>query len=100
MGLESIQQVGLSKGLEIGILVGEFFQAVIQLDGLADMILGGGKIAPLGRIAAEVEMDEGILGVKAGGIGKNLGGGLDRITPALGESPGNEPSGFIRVGRG
>ena len=92
--------MGLAERFEIGILVGEFFKVMIQFDGLADVALGGGQIAPLGRIATEVEMDKGILGVKAGGIGQDLGGRLDRVAAAFGEGPGDEPARLVRVGRG
>jgi len=55
--------VGLAEGFKVGILVGEFFKVVIELDGAADISLGGGEVSPLGGVAAEVELNEGIFGV-------------------------------------
>jgi len=58
--------VSLAKGFKIGILVSEFFKVVIELDGAADVSLGGGEVTSLGGIAAEVELNEGVFGVEAG----------------------------------
>ena len=55
--------MSLAKGFKIGILVSEFFKVVIELDGAADVSLGGGEVSPLGGVAAEVELNEGIFGV-------------------------------------
>ena len=57
-------EVGLAEGFEIGVFVGQLFQAVVEFDGPADVGVGGGEIAPLGGITAEIELDEGVLGVK------------------------------------
>ena len=56
----------MAKGFKIGILVSEFFKVVIELDGAADVSLGGGEVTSLGGIAAEVELNEGVVGVEAG----------------------------------
>ncbi len=58
--------MSLAKGFKIGILVSEFFKVVIELDGAADVSLGGGEVTSLGGIAAEVELNEGVFGVEAG----------------------------------
>ena len=55
--------MSLAKGFKIGILVSEFFKVVIELDGAADVSLGGGEVTSLGGIAAEVELNEGVFGV-------------------------------------
>ena len=57
--------MSLAKGFKIGILVSEFFKVVIELDGAADVSLGGGEVTSLGGVAAEVELNEGIFGVEA-----------------------------------
>ena len=87
----------MAEGFEIGILVGEFFEVVVQFDGSADVGLGGGEISPLGGIATEVKLNEGICGVEAGGIGQNFGCGFDRIASSFGKSPGNKPAGLVGV---
>jgi len=56
----------LAKGFKIGILVSEFFKVVIELDGAANVSLGGGEVTSLGGVAAEVELNEGVFGVEAG----------------------------------
>lgn len=56
----------MAKGFKIGILVSEFFKVVIELDGAADVSLGGGEVTSLGGVAAEVELNEGVFGVEAG----------------------------------
>jgi len=58
--------VSLAKGFKIGILVSEFFKVVIELDGAANVSLGGGEVTSLGGVAAEVELNEGVFGVEAG----------------------------------
>lgn len=58
--------MSLAKGFKIGILVSEFFKVVIELDGAADVSLGGGEVTSLGGVAAEVELNEGVFGVEAG----------------------------------
>ncbi len=58
--------MSLAKGFKIGILVSEFFKVVIELDGAANVSLGGGEVTSLGGIAAEVELNEGVFGVEAG----------------------------------
>ncbi len=92
--------MGLAEGFQIGILVGEFFEVVIEFDGPAHVGLGGGEVPPLGGVAAEVELDEGVRGVKAGGIGENFGRGLDRIAPSFGKGPRDKPAGLVGVRSG
>ncbi len=58
--------MSLAKGFKIGILVSKFFKVVIELDGAADVSLGGGEVTSLGGVAAEVELNEGVFGVEAG----------------------------------
>ncbi len=58
--------MSLAKGFKIGILVSEFFKVVIELDGAANVSLGGGEVTSLGGVAAEVELNEGVFGVEAG----------------------------------
>ena len=77
--------------------MGEFFEVVIELDRAANVGLCGGEVPPLGRVAAKVELDEGISGVEAGGIGENFGGGLEGVASTFGESPSDEPAGFVGV---
>ena len=89
--------MGLAEGFEIGILVGEFFEVVVEFDRPADVGLCGGEISPLGGIATEIELDEGICGVEAGGIGQNFGCGFDRIASSFGKGPGNKPAGLVGV---
>lgn len=48
----SVDQVGLAKRFKIRILMGQFFQIVIQFDGSPHVGLGGGEVAPLGRVTA------------------------------------------------
>ena len=55
--------MGLAEGFKVGILVGEFFKVVIELDGSADVSLGSGEVSPLGGVATEVELNEGVFGV-------------------------------------
>ena len=62
----------LAEGFEIGILVGEFFEVVVKLDGSADVGLGDGEVSPLGGVAAEIELDEGILRMEVGRISQNF----------------------------
>ena len=64
--------MGLAEGFKVGILVGEFFKVVIELDGAADVSLGGGEVTSLGGIAAEVELNEGVFGVEAGCVGEDF----------------------------
>lgn len=77
--------------------MGEFFEVMIELDRAANVGLCGGEVSPLGRVAAKVELDEGISGVEAGGIGENFGGGLEGVASTFGESPSDEPAGFVGV---
>ena len=93
-------EVGLAEGFEVGVFVGQLFQAVVEFDGPADVGVGGGEIAPLGGITAEIELDEGVLGVKGGGLREDFGGGIQGIAAAFGEGPGDEPAGLIGVGCG
>ena len=62
----------LAEGLKVGILVGKFFEVVIEFDSAPDISLGGGQISPLSSVATEVKLDEGIFGMEVGGIGKNF----------------------------
>ena len=87
----------MAEGFEIGILVGEFFEVVVEFDRPADVGLGGGEVSPLGGIATEVELDEGICGVEAGSIGQNFGCGFDGIASSFGKGPGNKPAGLVGV---
>ena len=87
----------MAEGFEIGILVGEFFEVVVEFDRPADVGLGGGEVSPLGGIATEVELDEGICGVEAGSIGQNFGCGFDRIASSFRKGPGDEPTGLVGV---
>ena len=77
--------------------MGEFFEVVIEFDGAANVGLCGGEIPPLGSVTTEVELDEGVFGVEAGGIGENFGGGLEGVASTFGESPSDEPAGFVGV---
>jgi len=92
--------VRLAEGLKVGILVGKFFEVVVELDRPADISLCGGEVSPLGGIATEVELDEGIFGMEVGGIRKNFGGGFNRVASAFREGPSNEPAGLVWVGGG
>ena len=87
----------MAERLEIGVLVGEFFEVVIEFDGATNVGLRGGEIPPLGSVTTEVELDKGVFGVEAGGISENFGGGLEGVAPTFGESPSNEPAGFVGV---
>lgn len=87
----------MAEGFEIRILVGEFFEVVIELDRAANVGLCGGEIPPLGSVTTEVELDEGVFGVEAGGIGEDFGGGLEGVASTFGESPSDEPAGFVGV---
>ena len=87
----------MAEGFEIRILVGEFFEVVIEFDGAANVGLCGGEIPPLGSVTTEVELDEGVFGVEAGGIGEDFGGGLEGVASTFGESPSDEPAGFVGV---
>ena len=80
--------------------MGQFFQIVIQLDGPPDVAVGGGEITPLGRVTTQIELDQRILGVQGGSLGKNFGGGFQGIASALGKGPSHEPASFVRVGGG
>ncbi len=64
--------MSLAKGFKIGILVSEFFKVVIELDGAANVSLGGGEVTSLGGVAAEVELNEGVFGVEAGCVGEDF----------------------------
>ena len=96
--MELVDEVGLAEGFEIGVLVGEFFEAVVEFDGTADVGVGGGEITPLGGVAAEVELDERVLGVEGGCLGEDFGSGLEGVAAAFGEGPGDEPAGLVGVG--
>jgi len=87
----------LAEGFEIGILVGEFFEVVVKFDRSADVGLRGGQVSPLGGIATEVKLDEGICGVEAGGIGQNFRCRFDRIASSFGKGPGDKPAGLVGV---
>ena len=87
----------MAERLEIGVLVGEFFEIVIEFDGATNVGLCGGEIPPLGSVTTEVELDEGVFGVEAGGIGEDFRGGLEGVAPTFGESPSDEPAGFVGV---
>ena len=87
----------MAEGFEIRILVGEFFEVVIEFDGAANVGLCGGEIPPLGSVTTEVELDEGVFGVEAGGIGEDFGGGLEGVASTFGEGPSDEPAGFVGV---
>ena len=67
-----VDEMRLAEGLKVGILVRKFFEVVIEFDSAPDISLGGGQIPPLGSVATEVKLDEGIFGMKVGGIGKNF----------------------------
>lgn len=92
--------MGLAEGFEVGVLVGQLFEAVVEFDGLSDIRLRRGQVAPLGGITSEIELDEGIFGMERGRLGENLGRGFKRVAPALGKSPGDEPAGLVGVGGG
>lgn len=47
-----IDEMGLAEWFKIGVLVGKFFEVVIEFNGTADVGLGGGEVAALGGIAA------------------------------------------------
>ena len=87
----------MAERLEIGVLVGEFFEIVIELDGATNVGLCGGEIPSLGSVTTEVELDKGVFGVEAGGIGEDFRGGLEGVAPTFGESPSDEPAGFVGV---
>ena len=92
--------MGLAEGFEIRVLVGQLLQVVIQFDGPPDVTVGGGEITPLSRIATQIELDQRILGMQGGGLGKNFGGGFERVTPAFGKSPRHKPAGLVGMGGG
>ena len=90
----------MAEGFKIGIFVGKFFEVVIKLDGATDVALSRSEIATLGRVAAEVKLDEWIAGVKAGGIRENFGSGIDGFAASFGEGPRDEPSSLFGVDGG
>jgi len=90
--------MGLAERFKIGIFMGQFFQIMIQFDSPPDVAMSGGQIAPLGRIATQIELDQRILGMKGGGFGKNFGGRVEGVAAALGKSPSHEPAGLVGMG--
>lgn len=89
--------MSLAEGFEIGILVGEFFEVVVEFDRSANVGLGDREVSPLGGIATKVKLNEGICGVEAGGIGQNFGCGFDRIASSFRKGPGDKPAGLVGV---
>ena len=90
----------LAEGLKVRVLVGKFFEVVIEFDGATDVALSRSEIATLGSVAAEVKLDEWIAGMKVGGIRENYGSGIDGFAASFGEGPRDKPSSLFGVDGG
>ena len=90
----TVRPIGVAKGREVGVGVGDGAESLVEGDGAVHAAAGFGEVAELAGVAAEVELDGGVGGVLRFSDAEDFLGGGEIFRAADGVGPGDPAGGF------